>query len=129
MSFNLSENFCNFVNKEIAFICLIKLEWLTVCSYHATYAFQSESTLYSCLNVKELLARNRLDIWRLSDCNGTWTHNHLVRKRTLNHLVKMAKSLSCVAYLYGTFDCIECGFTLKRVHTVNHFIFAQRKCQ
>ena len=27
-----------------------------VCSYHATYAFQSESTLYSCLNVKELLA-------------------------------------------------------------------------
>ena len=53
MSFNLSENFCNFVNKEIAFICLIKLEWLTVCSYHATYAFQSESTLYSCLSVKE----------------------------------------------------------------------------
>ena len=31
---------------------------LTVCSYHVTYAFQSESTLYSCLNVKELLARN-----------------------------------------------------------------------
>ena len=29
------------------------------------------------------------------DCNGTQTHNHLVRKRTLNH--------------------IECGFTLKRV--------------
>ena len=32
---------------------------LTVCSYHVTYAFQSESTLYSCLNFKELLARNR----------------------------------------------------------------------
>ena len=28
----------------------------TVCSYHVTYTFQSESTLYSCLNVKELLA-------------------------------------------------------------------------
>ena len=28
-------------------------------SYHVTYAFQSESTLYSCLNVKELLARSR----------------------------------------------------------------------
>ena len=27
-----------------------------VCFYHVTYAFQSESTLYSCLNVKELLA-------------------------------------------------------------------------
>ena len=32
---------------------------LTVCSCHDTYAFQSESTLYSCLNVKELLARTK----------------------------------------------------------------------
>ena len=38
--------------------------WLTVCSCHVTYAFQSESTLYSCLNVKELLARSRCEIWR-----------------------------------------------------------------
>ena len=50
---------------------------LTVCSYHVIYAFQSESTLYSCLNVKELLAQNRCDIWNLSDCSGTWTHNHM----------------------------------------------------
>ena len=28
---------------------------MTVCSCHVTYAFQSETTLYSCLNVKELL--------------------------------------------------------------------------
>ena len=34
----------------------------TVCFYHVTYAFQSESTLYSCLNVKELLARSRREI-------------------------------------------------------------------
>ena len=33
-----------------------------ICSYHVTYAFQSESTLYSCLNVKELLARSRCEI-------------------------------------------------------------------
>ena len=33
-----------------------------VCSCHVTYAFQSESTLYSCLNVKELLARSRREI-------------------------------------------------------------------
>ena len=31
--------------------------------YHVTYTFQSEYTLYSCLNVKELFARNRRDIW------------------------------------------------------------------
>ena len=35
---------------------------ITVCSCHVTYAFQSESTLYSCLNVKELLARSRREI-------------------------------------------------------------------
>ena len=63
----------------------------TVCFYHVTYPFQIESTLYSCLNVKEFLARNRREIWSLSDSNGTQTHNHLVRKRTLNHLAKLAK--------------------------------------
>ena len=34
----------------------------SVCSHHVIYAFQNESTLYSCLNVKELFARNRRDI-------------------------------------------------------------------
>ena len=53
---------------------------MNVCSCHVTYTFQSESTLYICLNVRELL-----------DCNWTRTQNHLVRKRALNHL---AKSLS-----------------------------------
>ena len=64
--------------------------YLIVCFYHVTYEFESESTLYNCLNVKELLARSSRHIWRLSDCNGTRTHNHLVRKRTLNHLAKLA---------------------------------------
>ena len=54
------------------------------------YAFQSESTLNSCLNAKELLARGRRNIWSLSDCNGTRTLNHVVHKRTLNHLAKLA---------------------------------------
>ena len=35
---------------------------LTVCSYHIAYTFQSESTHYSYLIVKELLAQNRRDI-------------------------------------------------------------------
>ena len=66
----------------------------TVCSYHVTYAHQSESTLYSCLNFKELLARSRREIWSLSDCNWTQTQNHLVRKRTLNHLAKLECSFT-----------------------------------
>ena len=57
----------------------------TICSHHVTCAFQSESALYSCLNVKELLARNRRDIWSLNESNWIWSHKHLVRKRLHNH--------------------------------------------
>ena len=44
----------------------------------------------------------------LSDCNWTRTHNHLLYKRTLKYLAKLAKWLSCVVstYLYGAFDCM-----------------------
>ena len=55
------------------------------------YVFQNEFTIYSCLHIKELLARNRREIWSLSEFNGTRTHKHLVRKRTLDHLAKMVK--------------------------------------
>ena len=123
-------------------LCCEYLSVRCVC-YCVTYEFQSESTFYSCLNVKELLAWSRHNISSLSDSNGIWTHNHLVRKQvrkwTLNHLVKLAKWLSCVVstYQYGvipllslklqlwcllwaksslTFrQTIECRFTLKFV--------------
>ena len=49
-----------------------------------------------------------LMIWPLCliECNWNPTHNHLVHKRTLKHLAKLAKWLSCVVstYLYGAFD-------------------------
>ena len=43
----------------------------------------------------------RRDIWSWSDCNGILTQNHLVRKRSLNHLSKLvkmnlAKMVECV---------------------------------
>ena len=61
-----------------------------------------------CLIIKELLAQSRHEIWSLSDWNWIRTQNHLICKRTLNHLTKLAKRLSCVlsTYLYGAFDCI-----------------------
>ena len=37
-------------------------ENIAVCSCHVTYAFESESLLYSCLNVKQLYARSRREI-------------------------------------------------------------------
>ena len=41
----------------------------------------------ACLKIYNLLCKLLVD---LSDCNGTRTHNHLVYKRTLNHLAKLA---------------------------------------
>ena len=85
---------------------------LTVCSYHVTYAFQTESTLHSCLNVKELLARSRREIWSLIDCNWTRNHNHLVHKRTLNNLAKLARWVSVCLWT----KC--CGFKSSYSHLV-----------
>ena len=47
-----------------------------VCSYHIMYTFQSKSTLYSCLNIKELLAQRRCA--SLSDCNWTGTQHSTI---------------------------------------------------
>ena len=94
------------------FINVICRFQLTVCSYHVTYAFQSESTLYSCLNVKKLLARNRREIWGLSDCNWARTHNHLVRKWTLNHLAKLARFSQTVSL--QSFDFNSLSFWILR---------------
>ena len=65
-------------------------------SYHVRV-----SKLHSivCLNVKELFAWIKCHIWSLSDSNQIRTHNHSVRKPTLNDL---SKWLSCAlsTYLY-----------------------------
>ena len=86
-------------------ICTVHL---TVFSCHLSYAFQREFTFYSCLNFNELLARSRCKIWSLSDCKCIWTKNHLLCKRTRNHLAKLAKWWSSVlkTSLCGAFDCI-----------------------
>ena len=84
-------------------ICTVHL---TVCCYHVMHAFQKKSSIYNCLNIKEILAPNMRNIWSLSDCNRTRTQNDLVSKRTLNHLEKLGEWLSCVVstYLHGAFD-------------------------
>ena len=61
------------------------------------------------------------------DSNGNQTHNHLVRKRKLNHLANLAKWLSCVesTYLYGAFDCMleSCHLRVSEwIHTLHSMI-------
>ena len=68
------------------------------------YTFQIESTLYNCLNVKEPLAQNRYGIWGLSNCNRTQIRNHLVCKRTLNHLAKLVW-LNGSVFIYKLSGC------------------------
>ena len=77
-------------------ICMVQL---IVCYYTVKYTFQSQSTLYSCLNVTELLSLNRCDFWSLIDSSEIRTHNHLARKWTLNRLAKLAKWLSCIVLI------------------------------
>ena len=96
---------------------------LTVCPCHITCAFQSESKFDIFLNVKELLGANKRDIWSLSDCNGSRTHNHLVFKWTLKHLAKMTIWLSWVVntYLYGAlkFMFLSCDVGISEwIHTL-----------
>ena len=49
--------------KKTLFNIFVTRVYLTVCSYHVTCTFQSESTLYSCLNFKELFAQKRCSIY------------------------------------------------------------------
>ena len=96
---------------------------LNLCSNNVTCAFQTESFLYICPNVKKLLARKRRDIWGLSDCKGTRPQNHLVRKETLNYLAKLTKWLSWIVstYLYGASDCkfLSCHVRVSEwIHTL-----------
>ena len=83
----------------------------------------SEFTLHTCLNIKELLAWSRRKICKLRDSNWSRSQNHLVFKRTLKHLTKLAKWLSCVlsTYMYGAFDCmfLSCHVRISEwIHTL-----------
>ena len=51
---------------------------------------KNESTVWNCVIIKEVSAQNRHDICKLRDCNETGTNDHIVYKRTLNYLAKLA---------------------------------------
>ena len=110
------------LDKSLSWVVNTDLYGASDCMFLSCHTFQSQSTLYSCLNVKKLLAQNKSKIWRLSDCNWTPTHNHLVCKWTLNYLAKLAKWLSWVesGYLYSAFDYIFLSYIriLKWTHTL-----------
>ena len=74
----------------------------TVCHFGPFFCHFTSLTTW-----KIKIWKNEKSIWR---CVRNWnrTQNHLVLKRTLNHLVKLAKWSSCVlsTYLYSALDCM-----------------------
>ena len=66
---------------------------MSVCSYHVTYAFQSESTLHSCLNVKELLAHSETRTWHDKNIQSNAPYRKVLTTQ-LNYLASLAKWLS-----------------------------------
>ena len=73
----------------------LHLPLLTLCSYHVTYAFQSKSTLYSCLILKELLARNSwVFVYELSGCGfeSRCSHINLFVEKTIIYFNVKTKS-------------------------------------
>ena len=70
-----------------------------VLSCHVRVSVNPQSII--CLNVRELLARSMRIIWSLSNSSMIRTHNHLVHKRTPNHLGMEGTTLSysCDAFL------------------------------
>ena len=98
---------CNSNNlfKYFSVISLTNSKYLITCNSN------SDKIIWKCIHLSKICSDGALTNLEqterdLSDCNGTQTHNHLIRKQTLKHLTKLAKRLSCIVstYLYGDFD-------------------------
>ena len=90
-----------------------KKKWVILSSHVLAL---SEYPFWSRLNFKELLVWNKDDVWKLISLNQFKIHNNFNCKRTLNHLEKLAKWVSCVlrTYLHGLLFCL-CAFVM--LHT------------
>ena len=78
------------------------------------------------------MSRNSLleaEIWRLSDCNWTWTQNHLVVNWTLNHLAKLEKKMLFLSNHIYTWDLKEALGNLWAKSSLNAVIYIMRKIQ
>ena len=69
-------------------------------------------------------------ISKFDDCYGTRTHNHVVRKRILNHLAKQAKRLSCVVstYPYDAFHWMFLSCHVRVSEGIHTLQFRYRVC-
>ena len=69
------------------------------------YAFQNEPKLYICLIFNEVYATNWREIFNLSDCNRTRTHNNSVPEWTLNYFSQFEQMIELFCE-YLSLQCI-----------------------
>ena len=85
--------------KKCLWYTLGSLSWnIKILKIIFQHCLACESTFYSCLNVKEFPAWSRCEIWSLSDCTWTQTHNHLFHKRS-------PICLNCWVFVYELSGC------------------------
>ena len=74
--------------------------------FHIKHLLSYETITAYIFSKGMILSPKILKKIKCCDCNRNLTHKHLVRKRALNHLAKLAKWLRCIVrtYLYGAFD-------------------------
>ena len=85
----------------------VRCIWLYVLIVSRTHFRMNPHSLFAWMS-KNSSSGSSCDIFSLSDCKWTRTHNNLIRKRTLHHLANLAEWFSCVvsAFLGGAFDCM-----------------------
>ena len=91
--------------------------YLTLSSYHVTYAIPRIWALSSCLSVTKIRPRTRGDIWRLTGCNAIRARNHLLNKETFIHLAKLVEWLSYVVSTY-----LGITIELRSYHVTHKFL-------
>ena len=77
-----------------------------VVTLQRTYLTKERNIVRHSAKLSNNFARSRRHIWSLSHSNNIRTHNHLVRKQTINHLAHLAKGLSCCECEYLYVRCI-----------------------
>ena len=78
------------------------------------------------MNVKELLARNRRNIWNLNDSNGTRTPNHLVLIQLINNLkayVTCWQPFKCVRDMIIVYSQMHCTDTFSQHSSIIWIVF------
>ena len=80
---NVSElRYCDALLVSLYYVLKLLCHYLHLVGFHFSFKCQIKHQYF--------LVPTKMETTRVGDCNWTRTHNHLVHKRTLNQLAKLA---------------------------------------